>query len=77
MADRPGSERPGNDPAPDADELRRRHEAYIWRVNAAVAAGRESLARELADTYLDECLEDQHKRGFRWSRRRGDGRAFT
>jgi hypothetical protein len=46
-------------PAPDADALRRRrHDAYVWRVNAALAAGRDGLARELADTYLDESLDE-------------------
>ena len=54
MAARPAAGRP----APDADELRRRHDAYVWQVNAAVAAGHDALARELADTYLDEYLDD-------------------
>jgi hypothetical protein len=29
-------------------------EAYIYRVNAALERGREDLAAELADDYLDE-----------------------
>ena len=33
------------------------HDAYVWRVNAAIAAGRPELARELADEYTDEALE--------------------
>jgi hypothetical protein len=36
--------------------LRALHEAYVWRVNAAVAAGRPELARALADEYSDEAL---------------------
>ena len=32
------------------------HDEYIWRVNAAIAAGRPELARELADEYTDEAL---------------------
>lgn len=32
------------------------HDAYVWRVNAAIAAGRPELARELADEYSDEAL---------------------
>jgi hypothetical protein len=32
------------------------HDAYTWRVNAAIAAGRPELARELADEYADEAL---------------------
>jgi hypothetical protein len=29
-------------------------EAYVFKVNAALAQGREDLAAELADDYLDE-----------------------
>jgi hypothetical protein len=29
-------------------------EAYIYKVNAALAQGRDDLAAELADDYLDE-----------------------
>lgn len=32
------------------------HDAYVWRVNAAIAAGRPDLARELADEYTDDAL---------------------
>ena len=30
---------------------------YIWRIDAAVAAGRMDLVRELANDYEDEALE--------------------
>jgi hypothetical protein len=40
----------------DADPFRELHEAYIWRVNAAVAEGRTDLVRELVDEYDDEAL---------------------
>jgi len=29
-------------------------EAYIWKVNAALEQGREDLAEELGEKYLDE-----------------------
>jgi hypothetical protein len=34
--------------------LERLREAYVFKVNAALAQGREDLAAELADDYLDE-----------------------
>jgi len=43
-------------------DLRRLHRSYIVAVNHAVALNRDDLARELADTYLDEAhrmLADQ------------------
>jgi hypothetical protein len=30
------------------------HDAYVWRVNTAIAAGRPDLANELADEYAVE-----------------------
>jgi hypothetical protein len=43
---------------PAADEtmqhLEYLREAYIYKVNAALEQGREDLANELADDYLDE-----------------------
>jgi hypothetical protein len=45
-------------PADDehADRLRKLHDAYVWQVNSAIAAGRPDLARELADEYADEAM---------------------
>jgi hypothetical protein len=34
--------------------LQHLREAYVFKVNAALAQGREDLAAELADDYLDE-----------------------
>jgi hypothetical protein len=34
--------------------LRALHDDYVWRVNAAVAEGREDLAQEMSDDYVDE-----------------------
>jgi hypothetical protein len=45
-----------------SSDLRRLHRSYIAAVNYAVALNRDDLARELADTYLDEArrmLADQ------------------
>ena len=39
------------------DELRALHESYVWRVNAAVAAGNRRLAEHLAQRYADEALQ--------------------
>lgn len=43
---------------PAADDtsqvLEHLREAYVFKVNAALAQGREDLAAELADDYLDE-----------------------
>ena len=43
-------------PAPDSTprHLEYLREAYIYKVNAALERGREDLAAELADDYLDE-----------------------
>ena len=38
----------------DDDRLARMHQAYVGKVNALVAAGREGLARELAEAYREE-----------------------
>ncbi|MFL6175581.1 MAG: hypothetical protein ACJ715_02935 [Ornithinibacter sp.] len=37
--------------------LRELHEAYVWKVNAAVAEGRMDLVWELADEHTDEALQ--------------------
>ena len=41
----------------ETDPLRELHEAYVWKVNEAVAEGRMDLVREFADQYTDEALE--------------------
>jgi hypothetical protein len=33
------------------------HDSYLWHVNAAVSAGREHLASNLAQDFFDEALE--------------------
>jgi hypothetical protein len=50
-------------PAPDdtTEHLKYLREAYVYKVNAALEQGRDDLADELADDYLDEArqtLED-------------------
>jgi hypothetical protein len=40
-----------------SEQLRELHDTYVWKVNAAVGAGRLDLVRELADQYLDQALE--------------------
>jgi phage shock protein A len=42
--------------APDSTSQRLEYlrEAYVYKVNAALEQGREDLAAELADDYLDE-----------------------
>jgi hypothetical protein len=40
----------------ESARLKALHEAYIWRVNAAVQAGRDSVVQDLMDEYLDEGL---------------------
>jgi hypothetical protein len=42
--------------APDSasQQLEYLREAYVYRVNAALEQGREDLASELADDYLEE-----------------------
>jgi hypothetical protein len=37
-----------------SQQLEYLREAYIFKVNAALAQGREDLANELAEDYLDE-----------------------
>jgi hypothetical protein len=37
--------------------LRELHDDYVWRVNAAVAEGRDDLVQQLSDDYLDEATE--------------------
>jgi hypothetical protein len=32
------------------------HDEYVWRVNAAVAEGREDLIRRLSDEYVEEAV---------------------
>jgi hypothetical protein len=49
--------------AQQLDDLR---EVYVYKVNAALERGREDLAAELADDYLDEvnsALEAGHPSG--------------
>ena len=41
----------------EPDLLRELHEAYVWKVNAAVAEGRMDLVWEFADEYTDEALQ--------------------
>ena len=36
--------------------LRELHEDYAWKVNAAVAEGREDLIRRLSDEYVEEAV---------------------
>jgi hypothetical protein len=40
----------------ETDLLRELHDAYVWKVNAAVAEGRMDLVHEFADEYTDEAL---------------------
>jgi hypothetical protein len=41
----------------EADLLRELHDAYVWKVNAAVAEGRMDLVHEFADAYTDEAMQ--------------------
>ena len=41
----------------ETDLLRELHDAYVWKVNAAVAEGRMDLVWELADEYTDEAVQ--------------------
>jgi hypothetical protein len=41
----------------DVESLHELHDAYIWKVNAAVSQDRLDLALELADKYTDEALQ--------------------
>jgi hypothetical protein len=36
--------------------LRRLHDAYVWKVNAAVGAGRDDIVWRLVDDYLEEAM---------------------
>jgi hypothetical protein len=36
--------------------LHQLHDEYVWKVNAAVAEGREELIRRLSDEYVDEAV---------------------
>jgi hypothetical protein len=52
-----GAQKPETDmSAPDStsQQLEYLREAYVYKVNAALERGREDLAAELADDYLDE-----------------------
>jgi hypothetical protein len=40
----------------ETDQLRELHDAYVWRVNAAVAENRMDLVWEFVDEYTDEAL---------------------
>jgi hypothetical protein len=69
------------------DDARRMHAAYVAKVNSVVEAGREGLAHELAETFLEESaagsasgerLDPAHGRGGRRSTGRGTpGRTGT
>ena len=37
-----------------AEDLRHLHDAYIFKVNAALAGGRSGLVAELAEEYMDD-----------------------
>lgn len=41
----------------ETDLLRELHDAYVWKVNAAVAEGRMDLVWEFAEQYTDEALQ--------------------
>ena len=41
----------------ESDLLRELHEAYVWKVNAAVAEGRMDLVWQFSDQYTDEALD--------------------
>lgn len=41
----------------DADMVRELHEAYVWKVNQAVAEGRMDLVEQFSDEYTDEALD--------------------
>jgi len=43
--------------ADDSRRLRRLHDEYAWRVNAAIAEGREDLVWRLSDAYLEEAMQ--------------------
>jgi hypothetical protein len=37
-----------------ADDLQDLHDAYVFKVNAAIADGRTGLLSELSDAYIDD-----------------------
>jgi len=39
------------------EELTDLHDSYVWQTNAAVSAGRDDLAANLAQEFVDEALE--------------------
>ncbi|GAC1611176.1 MAG: hypothetical protein NVS3B26_22340 [Mycobacteriales bacterium] len=41
---------------PVAAELTKLHDSYVWHANAAVTAGRDDLASQLAKEFPDEAL---------------------
>ena len=41
----------------ESDLLRELHEAYVWKVNSAVADGRMDLVWQFPDEYTDEALD--------------------
>ena len=41
----------------ETDPLRELHEAYVWKVNQAVAEGRMDLVEQFSDEYTDEALD--------------------
>ena len=41
----------------ETDPLRELHDAYVWKVNAAVAEDRMDLVWQFADEYTDEALQ--------------------
>lgn len=41
----------------EPDLLRELHEAYVWKVNEAVAEGRMDLVQQFSDEYTDEALD--------------------
>ena len=41
----------------ETDALRELHDAYVWKVNAAVAEDRMDLVWQFADEYTDEALQ--------------------
>jgi hypothetical protein len=40
----------------DVQRLRDLHDFYVWELNAAIGEGREDLAWELADDYVDSAM---------------------
>ena len=41
----------------EADLMRELHDAYVWKINAAVEEGRMDLVWQFADEYTDEALQ--------------------